>query len=124
MDDALDGLCWGGMRADALSLNDPAKKADHTKRMEEKDYVPDWHPEFLNPNNKTDVFIDGVILVAGGDEKYLYKKLDEITLAESEGSLFGAIKKHKLLTGKQRTKEGEEKHEQYVTELNSRSSEG
>ena len=58
------------------------------------------------------VFIDGVILVAGSGEDFLKARLNDITDTESEGSLKGSIKVHKVLIGKQRDKPGEEKNEQ------------
>jgi hypothetical protein len=125
MDEALGDSCRMGMRFDALKLKDPAKKADRNATIARKDYVPDWHPDFLNPQKTTDVFIDGLILVAGtGDLNFLRESLKKITDLDSEGSLHGAITVYKLLTGKQRDKEGMEKHEQYVEELNTASSEG
>lgn len=100
----LDQYFLKGMKKDAKDLKDPAKK--------QKDpYIPDWSEDFLKDS------IDGLIWVAGSGKDFLEARLDKITATEFEGSLKGSIKVHKVLFGKQRDKKGEEKHEQYVAEL-------
>jgi hypothetical protein len=99
-----------GMQKDAFSLKDPAKKDDREASITQAQYKPDWSPAFLSGNKE--VFIDGVILVAGSGEDVLQDRLDDITVKDIEGSLQGSIRKLKVLAGKQRDKKGEEKNEQ------------